>query len=146
MWPAGRTYVHARLMTLTANANARLRHNVASFITCLSRYFPESVCTPTYVVGYSLSSFIIYLLLMSVKYIEPCSGVPVSRLQELLHILQEMEDNQYLALNDLIPNEPRQKYEFIQCLERNGLSAPIMLLTYSSGNNVGNLLCLENAI
>ena len=76
---------------------------------------------------------------MSVKYIELWSGVPFSTLQELLHSLQEKEDNHYLAMNDLLPDEPGQKYEFIQCLERNGLSAPIMLLTYLSGNNVGNL-------
>ena len=76
---------------------------------------------------------------MSVKYIEPCHGVPVSMLQELFHTLQEMEDSEHLALNELIPGQPRQRYEFIQCLERNGLSVPIMLLTYSSGNNVGNL-------
>ena len=54
---------------------------------------------------------------MSVKYIEPCSGVPVSRLQELLHSLQEKEDNHYLAMNNLLPDEPGQKKEFIQCLE-----------------------------
>ena len=85
--------------------------------------------------------------LMSVKYIELCSGVPVSRLQELFHSLQEIEDNQYVALNDLIPDEPRQKYEFIQYLERNGLSAPIMLLTLLIWQQCREYtLCLESAI
>ena len=76
---------------------------------------------------------------MSVKYIQPCSGVPISRLENALDSLQEMEDGEHLALNEVLPDQPRQRYEFIQCLERNGLSIPVMLLTYSSGNNVGNL-------
>ena len=73
---------------------------------------------------------------MSVKYIEPCHGVPISRLEPLFGCLQERE---YLVLNAFTPDQPRQTYKFIQCLDRNGLPVPIMLLTYSSGNNAGNL-------
>ena len=76
---------------------------------------------------------------MSVKYIEPCRGVPIGRLEPLFGCLQEREDGEYLVLNEFTPDQPRQTYEFIQCLERNGLPVPIMLLTYSSGNNAGNL-------
>ena len=72
---------------------------------------------------------------MSVKYIELCRGVPIS---PLFGCLQEREDGEYLALNEFTPDQPQQTYEFIQCLERNGLPVPIMLLTYSSGNNAGN--------
>ena len=53
--------------------------------------------------------------------------------------LQEREDGEYLALNEFTPDQPRQTYKFIQCSERNGLPVPIMLLTYSSGNNARNL-------
>ena len=40
------------------------------------------------------------------------------------------EDGEYLELNDFTPDQPRQRYEFIQCSGRNGLPVPIMLLTY----------------
>ena len=50
-----------------------------------------------------------------------------------------MWDGEHLALNELLPDQPRQRYEFIQSLERNWVSVQIMFLTYSSGNNVGNL-------
>ena len=66
---------------------------------------------------------------VSVKYIEPCWGA----LENVLNCLQELEDGEYLALNKVIPDQPIQRYEFIQCLEGNRLSVPIMLLTYSSG-------------
>lgn len=76
---------------------------------------------------------------MSVKYIEPSRGVPIIRLEPLLGCLQEREDGEYLVLNEFTPDQPRQRYKFIQCLETNGLPVPIMLPTYSSGNNAGNL-------
>ena len=65
--------------------------------------------------------------------------MPISRLENVLDCLQEMEDGEHLALNKVLPDQPRQRYEFIQSLETNGLSVSIMLLTHSSGNNVGNL-------
>ena len=76
---------------------------------------------------------------MSVKYIEPCHEVPIGRLEPLFGCLQEMEDGEHLVLNEFTPDQPRQRFKFIHCLERNGLPVPIMLLTYSSGNNAGNL-------
>ena len=76
---------------------------------------------------------------MSVKYIEPGRGVPIGRLENVIACLHEREDGEFVVLNELMPSQPRQRYEFIQCLERNGISVPIMLLTYSSGNNAGNL-------
>ena len=42
-------------------------------------------------------------------------------------------------LNNLTSAQPRERYEYIQSLERSGLPFPVMLLTYSSGNNTGNL-------
>lgn len=38
-----------------------------------------------------------------------------------------------------MPAQPRARYKYIQSLERSGLPFPVMLLTYSSGNNTGNL-------
>ena len=40
-----------------------------------------------------------------------------------------------LSLKYVRPGQARSRYEYI---ERSGLSCPIMLLTYSSGNNSGN--------
>ena len=76
---------------------------------------------------------------LSVKYIGSCHGETISRLVTLLECLQEREDGEYLELNEFTPDQPRQRYKFIQCLERNGLPVPIMLLTYCSGNNAGHL-------
>ena len=53
--------------------------------------------------------------------------------------VNKKEDFEHLFLNDFTPAQPRLRYEYIQCLERNGLSFPIMLLTYSTGNNSENL-------
>ena len=73
---------------------------------------------------------------MSVKCIEPCRVVQIVKLEPLLGCLQEMEDGEYLVLNKFTPDQPRQRYKFIQCLERNGLPVSIMLLTYSSAANL----------
>ena len=46
----------------------------SSCITCLSRYFPESVCTAVYGVGYSLSLYYLLLLLLTMSmYCGSCS-------------------------------------------------------------------------
>jgi len=42
-------------------------------------------------------------------------------------------------LSDFLPSDARKRYNFLQCLEKTGLPFPIMLLTSSSGNNLGNL-------
>ena len=76
---------------------------------------------------------------LSVKYIGPCHGETISKLVTLLECLQEREDSEYLELNEFTPDQPRQNFKSIQCLERNGLPVPIMLLTYSSESNAGHL-------
>lgn len=47
--------------------------------------------------------------------------------------------NTRLSLCDFLPDSSRARFDYIQTLEKNGLSCPIMLLTHSSGNNIGNL-------
>lgn len=76
---------------------------------------------------------------LSAKYIGRCNGDMHSKLVALFGCLQERGDSEYVELHEFTPDQPRRKYDFIQCLERNGLPVPIMLLTYSSGNNAGNL-------
>ena len=69
---------------------------------------------------------------LSVKYIGPCHGETISRLVTLLGCLQERENDEFtwLELNNFIPDQPKQRYEFIQCLEINELP----VITYNASN------------
>ena len=53
-----------------------------------------------------------------------------------------MSQFNFLALsiqNSFAPNDPRKRFEFLQCLEQKGCRYPIKILTHSTGNNAGNI-------
>lgn len=52
--------------------------------------------------------------------------------------LRNMDDYEHMCLTDFCPEEPRHRYQFLQNLHR-GLDISVVLLTYSPGNNCGNL-------
>ena len=56
-------------------------------------------------------------------------------------LMFEREIRVRVCLCDFLPDvsKARSRYDYIQTLEKNGLPYPIMLLKYSSGNNIGNL-------
>jgi len=75
---------------------------------------------------------------LSIKYIPPCDGMVLHKF-DLSKVLQQKNCDKYIFLNDYIPDQARRWYDFLQSLTNNGLQFPIMYLTYSPGNNVGNL-------
>ena len=76
---------------------------------------------------------------LSIKFVKPCIGVPLGRFDSLIAATDKLEDFEHLFLNDFTPATPMSRYQYLQCLERNGIPSPVVLLTYSSGNNTGNL-------
>ena len=63
----------------------------------------------------------------------------ISRFSSLILALEKKKDYDHLVVDDFMPALPKLHYEYIQCVEKNGLSSPVILLMYSSGNNTGNL-------
>ena len=78
---------------------------------------------------------------MSVKFVKASTGVLScnTRLEMLSSCLTDKSEYEFVSLCDFLPDASRACYEYIQTLESNGLPYPIMLLTHSSGNNIGNL-------
>ena len=78
---------------------------------------------------------------MSVKFVKASTGVLScnTRLEMLSSCLRDKSEYEFVPLCDFLPDASRARYEYIQTLESNGLPYPIMLLTHSSGNNIGNL-------
>ena len=76
---------------------------------------------------------------LSIKFIKPCSGEPLVQFDSLIAAIGSKEDFEHLFLNDFTPATAMSRFQFLQCVERNGVSSPVVLLTYSSGNNAGNV-------
>ena len=53
--------------------------------------------------------------------------------------LEGMQEYKYVFLNDLLPDEPRKRYDFLRSLLRTGIQSLIVVCTHSSGNNAGNM-------
>ena len=73
---------------------------------------------------------------LSVEVIQKTSSFPC--FAELSAALENQETYQYLCLSEFCPTEPQPRYRFLQMIKY-GLTKPIVLLTYSPGNNKGNL-------
>jgi len=74
---------------------------------------------------------------LSIKYLKPCRQNTM--FEAISESLTSKGYHECLFLNDFLPSDARKRYGFIQCLEKSGLAYPIILLTHSSGNNLGNL-------
>ena len=60
---------------------------------------------------------------MQIKYIVSTRSVFPLFLQ-LNSILKNMNEYEYLFLNDLCPDDPRNRYHYLQSLQKNGLEFP----------------------
>ena len=74
---------------------------------------------------------------LSIKYLKPCRQNTM--FEAVSESLASKGYYECLFLNDFLPSDVRKRYSFIQCLEKSGLAYPIILLTHSSGNVMGNL-------
>lgn len=75
---------------------------------------------------------------ISVTYIKPSSQL-FPRFDQLNDTLEMVPHYQPKLLNDYCPDDPRRRYDFLQSLKSTGLQFPILILTHSTGNNVGNM-------
>ena len=53
--------------------------------------------------------------------------------------LMNMDCYKYISLSSFLPNDPVRKFRALEDLVQHGLPFPCVTLTYSSGNNIGNL-------
>ena len=75
---------------------------------------------------------------VSVKYIKSTTLL-LPLLKNLDTKLCTMGDYEYLFLNDFLDTDSKKRYDYLQLLGNNGLHYPIVMCTYSPGNNKGNL-------
>lgn len=66
-------------------------------------------------------------------------SVPCTLLEGLDAQLGEVPDYQSVLVEDVCPTDYRAKYKFIQTMKNIGFEFQTALLTYTHGNNVGNL-------
>ena len=60
-------------------------------------------------------------------------------LSTLVSKLDERDLFEYVLIEDICPKDPRKKYEYVSLLKSMGLPVNTVMLTYSHGNNIGNL-------
>jgi len=65
------------------------------------------------------------------QFVAPCH-------KSLSPALSQAEAYQHLSVGEFCPTDVQCHYKYIQRL-KSGLSVPFVLLTYSPGNNMGNL-------
>ena len=69
----------------------------------------------------------------------PTSTVVDSCHLELDNRLSELDMHEHLLVEDVFQADPRHKYEYINKLKVRGLPCKVAMLSYSHGNNIGNL-------
>ena len=75
---------------------------------------------------------------LSFQFLPKCDVVD-PLLRELDTDLSMKENYVFSVVEELCPPEPRKKYEYLERLKSYGLSECAALLTYSHGNNIGNI-------
>lgn len=60
-------------------------------------------------------------------------------LNELTMKLQASADYEYLSVEEFAPVNSSSKYKYTQCMKNHGFPVPTALVTYTHGNNLGNL-------
>lgn len=75
------------------------------------------------------------------QFLPVCSSAAPASLQLIQSHLEELPDYETACIEELqmCPSDSRSKYSLTQTLKAVGLPFPSALLTYSHGNNVGNL-------
>lgn len=103
---------------------------VSYLIFCLLIYQKNLPCTSGF-------RFVSYLIFLSID-ISKTSPLRFQCFGKLSSSLCDFNNYQHLCLTDLCPNKPHHRYQFLQNFYR-GLDISVVRLTYSPGNNRGNL-------
>ncbi len=69
------------------------------------------------------------------------SGMSYPCYDKLVQILSNLDSNEHTCLSDISPDQSRERNTFINNL-KSELNIPVVMLTYSPGNNCGNLTFL----
>ena len=76
---------------------------------------------------------------ISVSYVKATSSSLFHSFRKLDIVLEEMAEYQHVFLNDLIPSDPKKRYNFLQSLLRTDVRSPIIVCRHSTGKSVGNM-------
>ena len=76
---------------------------------------------------------------LTFMFLPVASDIAYSAFQHLEQALQAKEYYQSIQIAHFAPDEASRRYEYIKRLKTRGLPFPTAMLTYSHGNNVGNL-------
>ena len=69
----------------------------------------------------------------------PCIDSSHHILDRLSSKLQSKENYDFLVVEEVCPSEPRKKYEYLEKLKSGLSNVRVAMLTYTHGNNVGNV-------
>ena len=76
---------------------------------------------------------------LSFMFLPVASNTAFITFQNLEQALQAKECYQSVQITEFAPHETSKRYDYIKKLKRCGLPFPCAMLTYSHGNNIGNL-------
>ena len=76
---------------------------------------------------------------ITVTYVKATTSTTFPLFREVDATLEGMQEYEYVFLNDLLPDEPKKRYDFLCSLLRTGIQSPIVVCTHSPVNNAGNL-------
>ena len=76
---------------------------------------------------------------LKLKFILP-SVVPPPSLHHIDAVLVSKSEYEYESFTHLLPSDSTQKHRFMDQLFSNGLSVPCVILIYTAGGNIGNLV------
>jgi hypothetical protein len=76
---------------------------------------------------------------LTFMFLPVASDIAFSAFQRLEQALQAKEYYQSVQIADFAPDEASKRYNYTKRLKTRGLPFPTAMLTYSHGNNVGNV-------
>ena len=118
-----------------------LKTDVESLAQCLSQYTDYLECSKKRAMTNHYSKSSVHEVAENINFqFLPVSRTKSSSLLELQSRLEQVSDFQYVAVEDVISTvDSRAKYNLIKRMKSNGFPFPTALLSYTHGNNVGNL-------
>ena len=118
-----------------------LKTDVESLAQCLFQYTDYLECSKKRVMTNHYSKSPVHEVAKNINFqFLPASRTKRSSHLELQSCLEQVSDFQHVAVEDVISTlDSRAKYTLIKRMKSNGFPFPTALLSYTNGNNVGNL-------